>query len=95
MHTEFSQVVKIRQALDFLEKKSPNHQRNLTSIKVGSVEKFQGDEREIIIISTVRSRDTIAAVDDQKFNLGFVKNEKVHRCTVHQECMILDLTPNT
>uniref|UniRef100_A0A667Y223 RNA helicase n=1 Tax=Myripristis murdjan TaxID=586833 RepID=A0A667Y223_9TELE len=42
---------------------------------VGSVEDFQGEESEVILVSTVRS-DAKYIKEDQKFNLGFVYNEK-------------------
>ncbi|KAF9003306.1 P-loop containing nucleoside triphosphate hydrolase protein [Cyathus striatus] len=44
-------------------------------IKVGSVEEFQGQERRIIIISTVRSNTHFIASDIRR-SLGFVANER-------------------
>ncbi len=46
---------------------------------VGSTEQFQGQERKIIIISTVRSQVELLK-EDFEFNLGFLKNPK--RCSV-------------
>lgn len=43
--------------------------------KVGSVEEFQGQERMIILISTVRSNHKNAA-EDERFSLGFVGHPK-------------------
>ncbi|PFX21336.1 putative helicase MOV-10 [Stylophora pistillata] len=60
------QVQKIRILLD---------KANITDVKVGSVEEFQGQERRVIIISTVRSSHEYLQLDAQ-FKLGFLKNPK-------------------
>ncbi|XP_031566340.1 putative helicase mov-10-B.1 [Actinia tenebrosa] len=60
------QVSKIRQLL--------SHE-NIHDAKVGSVEEFQGQERRVIIISTVRSSQEYLQVD-ARFRLGFLKNPK-------------------
>ncbi|XP_057771655.1 probable RNA helicase SDE3 [Salvia miltiorrhiza] len=60
------QVTKIREALECLG--NPN-------VKVGSVEQFQGQEREVIIISTVRS--TVKHNEFDKVHLlGFLSNPR-------------------
>ena len=60
------QVMKLRKAFKSLQ---------MNDVTVGSVEKFQGQEREVIIISTVRS-----TFKDNEFdracNLGFLTNPK-------------------
>ncbi|XP_044207560.1 putative helicase mov-10-B.1 isoform X1 [Thunnus albacares] len=48
---------------------------NLENILVGSVEKFQGKEFNVILVSTVRSNPKLTA-HKQRFTLGFVNNEK-------------------
>ncbi|XP_028398184.1 RNA helicase Mov10l1-like isoform X2 [Dendronephthya gigantea] len=60
------QVEKIRLLLDRL---------GMSEIKVGSVEEFQGQERLVIIISTVRSCETLIAFD-YTHNIGFLSNPK-------------------
>jgi helicase MOV-10 len=45
-------------------------------LKIGSVENFQGDERRVIILSTVRSQLLSFNQFDVKFDLGFVNQPK-------------------
>lgn len=47
----------------------------LRRCKIATMEEFQGDEREIILISTVRTREKNIQFD-QKFNLGFLFSPK-------------------
>lgn len=45
-------------------------------MEVKSVEEFQGQERKVVIISTVRSQQKFVSSDYQ-FGLGFLRNPKV------------------
>ena len=62
-----TQVQKIRELLK---------RADITDVKCGSVEEFQGQERRVIVISTVRSCHEYLHLD-AKFRLGFLKNPKV------------------
>ncbi|XP_035677292.1 putative helicase MOV-10 [Branchiostoma floridae] len=61
------QVQKIQHALRL---------QNYSDIKVGSVEEFQGQERLVIIVSTVRSTRQEYLKMDKDYNLGFLNNPK-------------------
>ncbi|NXI60620.1 SDE3 helicase, partial [Chloroceryle aenea] len=68
------QVEKIRKAITSLDpvlRALPD----IGLLKVDSVEKFQGQERRVILISTVRSCSEYLQLDDT-FKLGFLKNPK-------------------
>ncbi|NWI65240.1 SDE3 helicase, partial [Todus mexicanus] len=68
------QVEKIRKAITFLDpvlRALPD----IGLLKVGSVEEFQGQERRVILISTVRSCSEYLRLDEN-FKLGFLKSPK-------------------
>ena len=49
--------------------------KQLGDVTVGSTEEFQGQERRVIIVSTVRSNPQYVYTDNQ-YKLGFLKNPK-------------------
>lgn len=48
----------------------------LETVEVGTTESFQGREKRIILISTVRAQHALLRYD-QKYKLGFVRNPQV------------------
>lgn len=67
------QVEKIQKALKSM--KELNKWSDIKELKVGSVEEFQGQERKVIMVSTVRSSMSYVKMD-QDFNIGFLANKK-------------------
>ncbi|KAJ4432477.1 hypothetical protein ANN_21096 [Periplaneta americana] len=66
-------ITPYRKQVEKLKKKFGEKKWN--DITVGTVEEFQGQERLVIIISTVRSRKELLQ-EDYRFGLGFLKNPK-------------------
>lgn len=78
------QVQKLRNALEILE---------MEYVKVGSVEQFQGQEREIIIISTVRS--TVKHNEfDRVHQLGFLSNHRRFNVAITRARSLLVIVGN-
>ncbi len=73
-----SQVQKIRDLLR-------SNLKKYGQISVGSVEEFQGAERRVIIISTVRSNVDFLSIDAD-FKLGFLRSPKVVSTSKYRYC---------
>jgi hypothetical protein len=64
-----------------------------TGVAVGSCEKMQGQERRVVILSTVRSSAAFQDAD-QYFNLGFVANPKRFNVAVTRAKALLIVVGN-
>ncbi|XP_041851865.1 RNA helicase Mov10l1 [Melanotaenia boesemani] len=65
----------------------------LSGIKVGSVEEFQGQEFLVIIMSTVRSNESVQS-DDLQSSLGFLTNPKRFNVAVTRSKALLLIVGN-
>ena len=79
-----SQVFKLREMLRTCELDTP---------KVGTVEEFQGQERNVIIISTVRSNDRLMQ-RDLRHSLGFVSSQQRLNVAVSRARALLIIVGN-
>ncbi|XP_048951726.1 helicase MOV-10 isoform X8 [Canis lupus dingo] len=86
------QVEKIRHCITKLDKELRGLD-DIKDLKVGSVEEFQGQERSVILISTVRSSQSFVQLD-LDFNLGFLKNPKRFNVAVTRAKALLIVVGN-
>lgn len=66
---------------------------DLCPFKVGTVEEFQGQERDVIIVSTVRSQASYVDVD-VSYNMGFLRSPKRFNVTITRAKALLIVIGN-
>ncbi|XP_074044556.1 helicase MOV-10 isoform X2 [Macrotis lagotis] len=86
------QVEKIYQCINKLDKELRGLD-NIKDLKVGSVEEFQGQEKSVLLVSTVRSSQSFVQMDFD-FNLGFLRNPKRFNVAVTRAKALLIIVGN-
>ena len=68
-------------------------ERNMSDIMVGTTEEFQGQERKVIILSTVRSSPEYVSLD-RKHKLGFLADAKRFNVSITRSRALLIIVGN-
>ncbi|KAJ8260425.1 hypothetical protein GJAV_G00181950 [Gymnothorax javanicus] len=85
------QVEKIQRAIRSVKELS--QLKDVSELKVGSVEEFQGQERRVIMVSAVRSSINYVKMD-KDFSIGFLSNEKRFNVAVTRAKALLIVVGN-
>ena len=84
-------IAPYRRQVQKIRKKLKEH--NFTEVTVGSTEEFQGQERKVIIVSTVRSTPEYVNTDTQ-YKLGFLSNPKRFNVAITRAKALLIIVGN-
>lgn len=88
---EIGVIAPYRRQVQKIRKKLKEH--NFEEITVGSTEEFQGQERKVIIVSTVRSSPQYLTTDNQ-YRLGFLSNPKRFNVAITRAKALLIIVGN-
>jgi len=84
-------IAPYRRQVQKIRKKLKEH--NFADVTVGSTEEFQGQERKVIIVSTVRSTPEYVNTDTQ-YKLGFLSNPKRFNVAITRAKALLIIVGN-
>merc|ERR1712226_146199 len=88
---EIGVITPYRRQVQKIRKKLLEH--NFRDVTVGSTEEFQGQERKVIIVSTVRSTPEYVNTDNQ-YKLGFLANPKRFNVAITRAKALLIIVGN-